>query len=423
MRVALKSPTGKRVLLTAVGSLVCVSFVAAACGGSSSAATVQDTKATVTKGDISITVSSTGNVSFPNTRTLNFGSGGYLKQIMVQQGDIVRSGQTLATLDQPNLAPALASAKNTLAKAQKSLSDFNHPSTQAARLASAQQAVADARLALDTAKRAVDTYNHDFAAQLAQAQQSKTSADTALDTAKQAMVTVDHDYAMQVAAAQQAKVAADAALDQAKQAVATIDHDFAAQVAAAQQAKIAADVALTAAQQTLANAYHDFSVQLTQAEQAVAAAQIALQTAQTALTNVDQEYTLQLAQAQQALDVATIALTTAQTAVSNYVSRNRANIDQNTLAQLQDVVIVVPTGFPYADADVSTHVAGVRFGIVDHVREHAGRHRQNVGKVHLGQAFNLVEVRNEPVDRGHLAARRITHDLQAVAGGQLLVEA
>ena len=58
-----------------------------------------DQMATVTRGDLVISISSDGNLNMPNEAYLKFGLPGTVKEIHVEKGDVVRAGTILATLD------------------------------------------------------------------------------------------------------------------------------------------------------------------------------------------------------------------------------------------------------------------------------------------------------------------------------------
>jgi multidrug resistance efflux pump len=58
-----------------------------------------DQMATVTRGDLMISISSDGNLNMPNEAYLKFGLPGTVKEIRVEKGDVVRAGTLLATLD------------------------------------------------------------------------------------------------------------------------------------------------------------------------------------------------------------------------------------------------------------------------------------------------------------------------------------
>lgn len=75
----------------------------------------------VTRGDLVVSVSGSGNVEVSNEAELAFGSGGKVAEIYVQEGDTVGEGAALAKLDTVALELAVSQAKLTLAQANVSL--------------------------------------------------------------------------------------------------------------------------------------------------------------------------------------------------------------------------------------------------------------------------------------------------------------
>ena len=78
---------------------------------------------TVTRGNLTNTVSAEGTVAAAQTDDLSFSAAGTVTAVNVQAGQQVTAGQVLATMDSPSLQSAVSSAAATLAKAQASLSD------------------------------------------------------------------------------------------------------------------------------------------------------------------------------------------------------------------------------------------------------------------------------------------------------------
>ena len=85
----------KAVKSALVITTIAVILGTAAC--SQAAATQQTVK--VRKGDISVTVASDGNLALINDRKLTFQTGGLVKTVNVEEGDRVKAGDVLATLD------------------------------------------------------------------------------------------------------------------------------------------------------------------------------------------------------------------------------------------------------------------------------------------------------------------------------------
>ena len=121
--------TGKRItaVMAAVSVLLTCILIFTGCSTSSSATTKAATqKATVTKGNISNSITATGNLSMPNQAKLTFGSSGTVDQVLVSVGDSVKKGQVLAKLDTATVASLrqnLLSAQIKVKQAQMDLED------------------------------------------------------------------------------------------------------------------------------------------------------------------------------------------------------------------------------------------------------------------------------------------------------------
>lgn len=96
--VLYKTYGGKTVYLLAVG-LALAALLLAGCTASSGKTLTAGQTVEVKRGDIAIDVTSDGNLEMPNQFDLKFGTQGQVDQIFVQEGDVVRQGALLATLD------------------------------------------------------------------------------------------------------------------------------------------------------------------------------------------------------------------------------------------------------------------------------------------------------------------------------------
>ncbi|TMB59974.1 MAG: HlyD family efflux transporter periplasmic adaptor subunit [Chloroflexi bacterium] len=119
---------------------------------------------TVTKGNVTQTVSVSGSVAAQGQAKLAFKTGGRISEIYVGVGQAVSAGQSLAKLDTADLETALATAQQNLANAQ----------------ASYQKAV----LAAQDTQRQLDETRRSTASDIANAQTALTKARTNYATAK-----------------------------------------------------------------------------------------------------------------------------------------------------------------------------------------------------------------------------------------------
>jgi multidrug efflux pump subunit AcrA (membrane-fusion protein) len=102
--------------------LACLSVLSAiSCSAAKPAAAARTRTVTVKRGDLAINVSVDGNLNMPNEYDLRFGAPGQVENITVQDGDTVKAGQILATLDDKTERQGLETASNTLQQTLSSL--------------------------------------------------------------------------------------------------------------------------------------------------------------------------------------------------------------------------------------------------------------------------------------------------------------
>jgi HlyD family secretion protein len=108
----------------------------------------------ITRGELLVTISATGQVRPRQTATLNWQTSGTVEKVLAAEGDQIKPGDMLASLAQASLSQNIISAQGDLVSTQQSLADL---STQAntARVQAMQnivtfeQAVRDAQYKLD----------------------------------------------------------------------------------------------------------------------------------------------------------------------------------------------------------------------------------------------------------------------------------
>ena len=87
-----------------------------ACQGNKTA--TQQQSATVTRGDLTVSINGSGFIETSNEAKLSFGTGGKIKEITIDEGDEAKKGQVLARLDTSPLELALTQTQVALAQAQ-----------------------------------------------------------------------------------------------------------------------------------------------------------------------------------------------------------------------------------------------------------------------------------------------------------------
>jgi HlyD family secretion protein len=176
----------KRFLIT--GILV----VALAAGGlyyrarASSQASESDSiqTATVERGSISTTLSSSGNTRSGQSATIVWQTSGKVEDITLQTGDLVQEDQVMATLDPNSLSNDMITAKQTLIDAKQALEDLLNSKLQQAQ---ALQAVEDAQKALDSLQQTA-------AEDASQAQLVLANAQETLDDAQKTRAAMNYPH-------------------------------------------------------------------------------------------------------------------------------------------------------------------------------------------------------------------------------------
>ena len=112
----------KLIKTSLIVGLACLSVISViSCSAAKPAAAARTRSVTVQRGNLAINVSVDGNLNMPNEYDLRFGAPGQVKNIYVQDGDTVKAGQILATLDDKTERQGLETASNTLQQTLSSL--------------------------------------------------------------------------------------------------------------------------------------------------------------------------------------------------------------------------------------------------------------------------------------------------------------
>jgi HlyD family secretion protein len=130
--------------------------------------------ATVQRGSLESTLSSSGNTRSNQSATIAWQTSGKVSDVTLKAGDTVQADQVLATLDPTSLPTDMMTARQTLLDAQQALEDLLDSKTQQAE---ALQAVEEAQQNLATVKQSA-------AADRSQAQLALADAQAALEDAQ-----------------------------------------------------------------------------------------------------------------------------------------------------------------------------------------------------------------------------------------------
>ena len=143
-----KAETGQRlwrrhrvisaVLVVVVLAGAGVGIWAGTSGGTKAPTTATETVSTTT---IRQTVSASGTLATANEADLSFSAGGTVTSVLVQPGQKVAQGQSLATISSADLAASVANAQVTLASAQSRLDSDETAAASSAQITADQQSL------------------------------------------------------------------------------------------------------------------------------------------------------------------------------------------------------------------------------------------------------------------------------------------
>lgn len=148
-----------------------LAYRALANGRNSEASSTQT--ATIERGSLTSTMSSSGNIRSGQSATIVWQTSGRVGEVTLQQGDLVLDDQVLAELDVNTLSAEMIQAKQDLIKAQQALDDLLNSQLQQAQ---AQQAVVDAQKALDGLKQTAGESSSQAQLALAEAEEALEDA-------------------------------------------------------------------------------------------------------------------------------------------------------------------------------------------------------------------------------------------------------
>lgn len=145
-----------------VVSLIVIAVLLAAVGGGIWAGTSGGSKApsattlTVSTTTIRQTVSASGTLATASEADLSFAAAGQVTSVLVQPGQKVTKGQSLATISSASLAASVANAQVTVASAQSRLSTDETAAASAAQISADQQSLTVAQDSLFDAEVALN---------------------------------------------------------------------------------------------------------------------------------------------------------------------------------------------------------------------------------------------------------------------------
>lgn len=138
----------------------------------------------VNRGDLTTLVSGSSNILAESNVTLNFQATGIVSAILVKEGDSVKKGQQLITLDDRDLRYQVASAEAAVKSAQAKLTQLLEGSGRSSDLTSAQAAVTSAQAQLTSAQEKLDALRTPTTDKISVAKLKVQQAETTLQTTR-----------------------------------------------------------------------------------------------------------------------------------------------------------------------------------------------------------------------------------------------
>jgi HlyD family secretion protein len=152
-------------ILSLVVVLSMIGVVAAGCSKETVTTTTTTSEVTVGKGNVTVSITSTGSMDYSDYENLSFGADGTVGVVNVKVGDLVTKGQVLATLDSDawntylgNLTQAVQTAKRNLTTAQSAV--VNAERQVAGKELAIQQAELDSQTVALNLQAEEDTLNN-----------------------------------------------------------------------------------------------------------------------------------------------------------------------------------------------------------------------------------------------------------------------
>ncbi|MFZ9857694.1 MAG: efflux RND transporter periplasmic adaptor subunit [Roseiflexaceae bacterium] len=171
-------------IITSIISIVGLAAILSACGAPAASDQTASDTTTVTRGNITATISGSGSISAAQTVDLAFQTSGVVAEIMVDEGDSVATDQVIAVLDTRDLTLQVASAQAALDSANARLAQVTQGNTRPADLTSAQAQLASAQAQLTSARERLAALRNPSASAISSAELRVTQAQTSLQTTR-----------------------------------------------------------------------------------------------------------------------------------------------------------------------------------------------------------------------------------------------
>lgn len=186
-----KKKKRKKLIIAGVVIAVLVLLVVAFINQSRKAVDSLYSTAVVTRGDLDIYYSFSGNTQLSEVQKITCAQSWKLTEIAVKEGDKIKKGDILYTIDEEDYKLAVASAESAIETARLSLSSTQANMNQ--QISQAQGSLNQAQLSMEDAERTFNSTSALFEAGLA-SEQSMNQARTSFDLAKEQYNSASSTY-------------------------------------------------------------------------------------------------------------------------------------------------------------------------------------------------------------------------------------
>jgi len=324
-------------IITSVMSTVALTAILSACGAPASTEQTESDTTTVTRGNITATVSGSGSISAARTVDLAFQTSGIVAQILVEAGDTVTEGAELAVLDTRDLTLQVASAQAALAQVTKG-------NTRPADLTSAQAQLASAQAQLNSARERLAALRNPSPSAISSAELRVTQAQTSLQTTRDNSSATKTKAEIDLAKASESLIQAQSKYANARDNWKWVQ-DYGTDPSTGRNISDAA-----------VNTYRDTFVA---AESAVRTAEQTVVQAQITLNNAREAEIANVAQAEQSLKDAQVQLNALRNPTNSDIAAAVATVQQNEAAVASAQAALDKIVIPGTETDVTIQQAAV----------------------------------------------------------------
>jgi HlyD family secretion protein len=310
---------------------------------------------TVTRGAIVASVSGSGTVAAAQTLDLAFQTSGTVTTVLVEEGDSVTAGQTLATIDNRNLELDIANAEAQLASAKTKFEQTANGNVQPTDIEAQEASIASAQAQLRSAQAKLSALKNPTAAQISSAETTVRQAELALQAQR------DTSSATKTKAEQDLQKAVDSLTQaQSKYATAKSNWDFVNETNQDPTNPESKDAAGKTTKNKLSDTqrqqYYDTYIQ---AEATLHSAEASVQQAQVTYDSARQSEPNNIQKAEATLADAQAQLNALRNPSATDVAQAQASVDQSRASLEQTQANLAKLTAPGTESDVAIQQSSV----------------------------------------------------------------